>query len=72
MNTRTLYLWKSDPAGGESGRLTLWPGKKRELTLELPHYRTAHALAERVVAAEQDAYRHGRESLKREVERIVP
>ena len=72
LNTRTLFRWEQDPAGGENGTLTLWPETSREMHLPMPDFRTANALGMAINGATKDAYSSGRRSMQFDVAQLAP
>jgi hypothetical protein len=71
VTTKTIYRWEQDRAGGDHGTLTLWPGKPREMSLQVQDFATAYKLGQSIEAAHQQAFAAGRESFRADIARLV-
>jgi hypothetical protein len=71
MNTKTLFRWEQDRAGGDHGTLVLWPDTRRELRLIVPDFKTANELGMSINGVTKEAFEAGRRSFQAEVARLV-
>lgn len=71
MNTKTLFRWEQDRAGGDHGTLVLWPDTRREMRLIVTDFKTANELGMSINGVTKEAFKAGRLSFQAEVARLV-
>ena len=73
MSTKTRWWWWwQGSVGHEHGRVTYFCGTVNEVTMNLPSFEQAHALAKAIEAQAKVTRSAAREGLLREIGRIEP
>ena len=70
--TKNLWRWEQDGKGGDNGTATYFVDTVHEITLPMPDFKTAHALAQSIGETMKATRYDARAGLLKQIGRIEP